>query len=83
MSNALTTPSKAESVKICQSRISPQSAKKARPNAKIIEAVCVPITTLRRSTASATLPPIGEKRKTGIWPAKAIAPNKTAEPVRR
>ncbi len=48
MSKALTTPSPAESTKICQIRTWPPSVSQASAKASSMDAVCVPMTTLRR-----------------------------------
>ncbi len=51
---------------ICQTCTRPLSVSSARIAARIIEAVCVAITTLRRLWRSATMPPMGAMMNTGI-----------------
>ena len=73
MSNAFTTPSSAASTKISHTRWSMACVRvsAASTNASSIDAICVPITTCLRLVRSATIPPIGATRNTGIWLAES------------
>ena len=83
MSNAFTTPSSVASTRMCHTCTFPVSVNAARRNASTMEAVWVPITIRCRSWRSATVPPSGATRKTGIWLANPTVPRSSAEPVSR
>ena len=83
MSNALTTPCRADKPKMCHTCTLPVRVSAARTRASSMAAVWVAMTTRCRLCRSAIVPPKGAMRKTGIWPAKPTAPNKNDEPVRR
>ncbi len=68
---------------ISQTWIRLVSVRNARMNARIIELTWVAITTRWRFQRSATIPPIGATRNTGIWLAKPTVPNNSVDPVMR
>ncbi len=83
MSNALTSPSRPASRKICQICTAPLSVNRARVKARIIDAVCVATIIRWRWKRSATLPPTGASRKTGNCPVNPISPRRIGDFVRR
>ena len=83
ISKAFTTPSDAARTKISQTLTTPNSVSAARMSARIMDAVCVPITTRCRLCRSATIPPKGATRNTGNCPANPTAPNSKDDPVSR
>ena len=83
MSNAFTTPSSAASTKICHTLMTPVRVSVAKIRARIIDEIWVPITIRWRLNRSATMPPSGATRNTGIWLANPVVPSNNAEPVRR
>src|SRR6266576_1861367 len=50
-------------------------------SARIIDATCVAMTIRWRLTRSATMPPMGANRNTGIWLANPTAPSRSDDPV--
>jgi hypothetical protein len=83
MSNAFTTPSAAPNANRCGTRMRPVSVSAARANASAIAVVWVARRIRWRLRRSATAPPIGARRNTGICVAKLSRPRSTEEPVRR
>ncbi len=83
MSNELTIPSSADKTKMCHTCTVPVRVMAASANASSMEAVCVAITTRRRGNRSATMPPNGDIRNTGIWLEKLTKPSSTDDPVSR
>src|ERR1022692_1161093 len=67
ISKAFTTPSSADRTKICQTCTPPVSVRTAKMNASSMAEIWVPITTRWRRKRSATMPPSGDIRNTGIW----------------
>jgi hypothetical protein len=59
----------------------PDMVSVARIDASSIALACVATTTRCRLVASATTPPIGASRKTGIWLANPTRPSSIVEPV--
>ena len=83
ISNAFTTPSSAASTNMCHTRTVWVRVSAASTNASSIDATCVPMTTCLRLLRSATIPPRGANKNTGIWLANPTAPNFNPEPVSR
>src|SRR5258708_10631408 len=81
ISNAFTTPSRAASTKICGTEIRCIRVSVARMRARIIDAVWVAMTIRCRLTRSATMPPMGANKNTGIWLANPTAPRRNDDPV--
>ena len=61
----------------------PRERQPASAKARTIAAVCVAMMIRCRLRESARLPPSGESRNTGNWPAKPTRPRSTDEPVSR
>ena len=83
ISKEFTTPSNDASTKMCQTRTAPESVSAASAKASSMDAVCVAMTRRWRLWRSATTPPTGASRNTGICAQNPAAPSSTGDPVSR
>ena len=83
MSKALATPRQQARTSTCPTRTVPVRVSVARTNASTIMVHWVASITRCRRTRSATRPPTGASRNTGIWPQNPTSPSSTVEPVSR